>query len=47
MDSTASQPKQPQKPIEENKKFKAKLDRLDKIKVGSLQEFIMLLDALD
>lgn len=39
-------PKQPQKPIEENKKFQEKLKRLEKVKVSSLQEFIMLLDVL-
>ena len=47
MDSTNSQPKQPQKPTEENKQFQEKLARLEKVKVSSLQEFIKLLDALD
>ena len=47
MKNNSSKLKQPQKPTEENKKFQKKLNRLNKIKVTSLQEFIKLLDALD
>ncbi len=45
--SKKSKLKQPQKPTEENKKFKNKLDRLKGIKFEDLQDFIIHLDRLD
>lgn len=38
---------QPQKPTEENRKFKKKLNRLKGIEFENLQEFIKTLDALN
>ena len=44
--SDNNKPKQPQKPTEENKKFKERLERLKDFKFSNLQEFIKTLDAL-
>jgi len=47
MDNNSTKIKQPQKPTEEKRKFKEKLDRLKGIEFESLQEFIKSLDALN